>query len=552
MLRAWATALHRGTSNRLPPHSATDGHPAAPGASAEDGTVVAATAGAALLSRQEVSWWEDRAALFRYRLAAAGYGVRIRLLRPFGDVVGIAGLLLGLVPFAAVVSEAWRADGLVLICAMVVAAWPLIRWFGGIGGIMRAAASIDEGTRKVFTDMRAGMANPQAYTLLREIYSPLLEDVNAELGEQGWPCRLELADGAPGESVFASVFLRTKGLADLSSLLGNLKSGVPDSRRAERRAESRQRLMRHWRTLQSPGQPMNDEGGRNYCLAEVRLQGEKDRPQLVLDLGVAEYGQIARTCEALVNEFALFSFLNRSRGDSSARPGESPRLLIRPSTALRCMPWRKRAHDDAGSPSDLFLRPCRRSAGLGVAVATIVRDGPELQVYVGERSGTVGTYPNVLHIIPAGNCNTHGSQRLLERADSMPLPDWYIRTTMRCEYLEEWFNDEDLETSRFPNWVARVDQRWVDKVSEITPITLTGIAFDLLNLRPEVCAVVEVAMNGDEVLNWEFEAGTPPEALPLRSVGSIRADTIVQGGAAVLLLARAAILESQQGDQAKQ
>jgi hypothetical protein len=552
MLRAWATALHRSASNRLPSHSVTDGHLTVPAASAEDGTVDAATAGAAPLSREEASWWEDRAALFRYRLAAAGYGVRIRLLRPFGEVVGIAGLVLGLVPFAAVVSEAWRAAGLVLICAMVVAAWPLIRWFGGIGGIMRAAASIDEGTRKIFIDMRAGMANPQAYTLLREIYSPLLEGVNAELGEQGWPCRLELANGASDESAFASVFLRTKGLADLSSLLGNLKSGVPDSRRAERRAESRQRLMRRWRALQSPGQPMNDEGGRNYCLAEVRLQGEKDRPQLVLDLGVAEYGQIARTCEALVNEFALFSFLNRSRGDSSRRPGETPRLLMRPSTALRCMPWRKGAHNDAGSPSDLFLRPCRRSAGLGVAVATIVDDGTELQVYVGERSGAVGTYPNVLHIIPAGNCNTHGSQRLLERAESMPLPDWYIRTTMRCEYLEEWFNDEDLETSRFPNWVARVDQRWVDKVSEITPITLTGIAFDLLNLRPEVCAVVEVAMNGNEVLNWEFEAGAPPEALPLRSVGSIRADTIVQGGAAVLLLARAAILESQQGDQAKQ
>jgi hypothetical protein len=478
-------------------------------------------------------------------------------MRPFGDMVGIAGLLLGLVPIAAVASEAWRTDGLVLLCAMAVAAWPLIRWLGRISGIMRAAASIDDGTRQIFTDMRAGMANSQAYALLREIYSPLLEYVNAQLGERDWPCRLEFAGGAgddqsAGESAFASVFLRTKGLADLSSLLGNLKSGAPDSRRAERRAESRQRLMRHWRALQSPGESMNDEGGRNYCLTEVRLQLDNDRPQLVLDLGVAEYGQIARTCEALVNEFALFAFLSRRRGGSSRRLRGAPQLVMRPSTALRCMPWRKRAHDDAGSPADLFLRPHRRSAGLGVAVATIVRDGTEPQVYVGERSGTVGTYPNVLHIIPAGNCNTHGSQRLLEGAESMPLPDWYIRTTMRCEYLEEWFNDGDFETSRFPRWAARVDQRWADEVTEITPITLTGIAFDLLNLRPEVCAMVEVAMNGNEVLNWEFEEGAPPEALPLHAVGSIRADTIVQGGAAVLLLARDAFRENQRGDQARQ
>jgi hypothetical protein len=62
--------------------------------------------------------------------------------------------------------------------------------------------------------------------------------------------------------------------------------------------------------------------------------------------------------------------------------------------------------------------------------------------------------------------------------------------------------------------------------------------------------VTEVAMNGDEVLNWEFESGSPPEAWPLREVGSIRTNTIVQGGAAVLLLAKAAILENRQGDQA--
>jgi hypothetical protein len=268
-----------------------------------------------------------------------------------------------------------------------------------------------------------------------------------------------------------------------------------------------------------------------------------------LDLGVAEYGQIARTCEALVNEFALFAFLLRRMTGSRTWRRETVRPAMRPSTALRCMPWRRKAHDDAGSAADLYLRPRHRAAGLGVAVATVVTDGPERQVFVGERSGTVGTYPNVLHIIPAGNCNTYGTQRPIGHAGSARLPDWYLRTIMRCEYLEEWFNDADLETSRIPNWPERVDHGWAEKVTEITPITLTGIAFDLLNLRPEVCAVIEVAMNGSEILNWEFESGSPPEPWPLRAVGTIRTNTIVQGGAAVLLLAKAAILESQQGDQ---
>jgi hypothetical protein len=475
-------------------------------------------------------------------------------MRPFGDVVGVGALLLGLVPLAAVISEAWRTYGVLLLCAMAAAAWPFIRWLGGIRAVMRAAASTEEGTRQIFTDMRTGMACSAAYALLRQIYGPLVEAANTCLQEQGWPCLLEFAgtsgtDQQAAESEFASVFLRTDGLATLTNLLGNLTSGVPDSGRAERRAESRQRLMRRWRFLQSAGHSMNDESGRNYCLAEVRLTGDDRAPQLRLDLGVAEYGQIARTSEALVNEFALFAFLLEKLARSRAGRRAPSQPALRPATALRCMPWRKKAHDDAGSAADLFFRPRRRAAGLGVAVATVVTAGAEPQVFVGERSGSVGTYPNVMHVIPAGNCNTHGSQRPGGHTGSARLPDSYLRTLMRGEYLEEWFNDEDLETSRFPNWAERVDRRWAAKVSELTPITLTGIAFDLLNLRPEVCAVTEVAMNGDEILNWEFESGLPPEAWPLREVGSIPTSTIVQGGAAVLLLARTAIFGHQQGAQ---
>lgn len=501
-----------------------------------------------------LGWGADRVALFRYRLVAARYGLRIRLMRPFGDVVGVAGLLLGVLPFAAVVSEAWRAYGVLLVGAMVVTAWPFIRWLGSISAIMRAAAASEEGTRQIFIDMRTGMASSAPYVLLRRIYAPLVEDANASLEERGWPCLLEFAGNASTspaavENEFAAVVLRTDGLADLTSLLGNLISSAPDSRRAESRAESRQRLMRRWRSLQSAGQPMDDEGGRNYCLAEVRLTGTDKAPQLSLDLGVAEYGQVARTSEALINEFAVFAFLLEMMARSHAGLQDFPHTTMRPRTALRCMPWRNKAHNDAGSAADLFLRPRHRAAGLGVAVATVMTADDERQVFVGERSGDVGTYPNVMHIIPAGNCNTHGTQRLIERGPSPRLPSWYLRTIMRGEFLEEWFNDEELEVSRFPNWAERVDQGWAARVNEITPITLTGVAFDLLNLRPEVGAVVEVAMKGNEVLNWEFESGSPPEEWPLRSVGSIRTSSIVQAGAAVLLLARDAILENNQGVQ---
>lgn len=440
---------------------------------------------------QKPCWYRDRQALLRYRLAAARYGLRIRLMRPYSDVLGIIGLLLTTLGLALTIRSAdLRIYGEVLGAALIVAIWPSIRHLGAISPIMRAAASTEDGTRRLFDDMREGMSNSRAYGQLRQIYKPLVDEANSSLECWGWPCRLELveilrkdATQPPGE--YASVILRTPGLASLTSLLGNLRKDPPDTLRGGRRAENRQRLMRQWRSLH-PKEGIGDEEGRNYCLAEIRLD-QREPPRLVLDLGVAMYGQIARTCEALVNEFALFAFI--TKGSQGASEGQHYSQSMRPSTVLQCLPWRKKTHQSAGSATALFIQPYNRAAGVGVAVATIVAGaGRPRKVYVGERSDTVGTYPNVLHVIPAGNCNTHGSQRQIEHMDRAPLPEWYLRSIMRCEYLEEWFNDEDLEKLRIPDWRARVDQLWAAKVTQLSPIQLTGLAFDLLNLRPEVCA----------------------------------------------------------------
>ena len=490
---------------------------------------------------QKPCWHKDRQALLRYRLAAARYGLRIRLMRPYGDVLGIMGLLLTILGLALTIRSAdLRIYGEVLGGALIVAIWPSIRYLGAISAIMRAAASTEDGTRQLFNDMREGMANSHAYGQLREIYEPLVDEANSSLEIWGWPCRLELVeipqkDAMQPPSEYASVILRTSGLATLASLLGNFRKDPLSTPRGERRAENRQRLMRQWRSLHRK-EGMGDEEGRNYCLAEIRLE-EREPPRLILDLGVVTYGQIARTCEALVNEFALFAFITKSGEGASGDRQYSQ--LMRPSTVLKCLPWRRKTHQSAGSATALFIQPYNRAAGVGVAVATIVASASgRRKVYVGERSETVGTYPNVLHVIPAGNCNTHGSQRRIEHIDRAPLPEWYLRSIMRCEYLEEWFNDGDLETLRIPDWRARVDELWMTRVMELSPIELTGLAFDLLNLRPEICAKVEVKMTGNEVLNWEYTSGLSPEEWPLPDIGEIDRSRIVQSAAAALLLAR--------------
>ena len=332
---------------------------------------------------------------------------------------------------------------------------------------------------------------------------------------------LELAT-VPG---YAAATLRTRGLASLTTVLGNLRTDNETVKRSEKLADSRQKLVNRWKAINRGSRDeIGSEEGDNYCLTEIRIEDGR----LLLDLGVATYGQISRTCESLVNEFALFAHI--VSGDGLVGRMHS-------STMLRCLPWRRMAHDVAGTAEQLFLRPRGRAAGVGVTLATFSGRG-QGHVYLGERSNVVGTYPNVLHLIPAGNCNTHGTHRQLTHTRTHALPTWYLQSIMKCEYLEEWFDDQDLEELQILDWRGRVDRLWKDRVHEISPIRLTGITYDLLNLRPEICATVKVEFTGSEKLNWEFKRGVPPEELILANIGSIMPNEIVQAAAGALILAR--------------
>ena len=439
---------------------------------------------------------------------------------PYSDVLGILGLAGTLIAFGITIPEAdLRIYGEIFGALIVLSVWPAVRYLGSLSAIMNSAASTDEGTRKVFRDMQRGMGNVEAYASLRDIYKPLIKQANAGLA--GSAAMLELAT-APG---YAAATLRTGGLASLTTLLGNLRTDNVTGKRSEKRADSRQKLVDHWKAINRDFRDeIGSEEGDNYCLTEIRLEDGR----LLLDLCVATYGQISRTCESLVNEFALFAHI-------VSRDGLVGRM--RSSTVLRCLPWRKLAHDVAETAEQLFLKPRGRAAGVGVTLATFSGRG-QGNVYLGERSNMVGTYPNVLHLIPAGNCNTHGTHRQLSHTRTHALPTWYLQSIMKCEYLEEWFDDQDLEELQILDWRGRVDRLWKDRIHEISPIHLTGITYDLLNLRPEICAVVKVEFTGSEKLNWEFKRGVPPEELTLANTESIMPNEIVQAAAGALILAR--------------
>lgn len=478
------------------------------------------------------SWHWDRWALLRYRLAAARYGLQIRMMRPVTDVLAVIGTILTVATSVAAIAAGYPRPVLLAlgVCA-VGGAWPFIRYLGSLSVIMRTAASNDAAARRVRADIEAGMRNEWAHARLREIYDPIITRAAVKLEQLGWgdpPQLLTAPDGTTSRRTYAAVVFGLGKASNLDNLLCTIV-GELRAPKAERVTESRQRLIQRWATLDGRAD-LADETGSNYCLAGIHVEADPE-PRICLDVTVSEYGRIARTSEALVNEFGLFAYITLRMAKSAKS--------MRSSTVLICLPWRRSTHSRAADDGDILLKPVDRGAGLGVAVATLVRDngnGGHLRALVAKRSGRVGTYPNALHVIPAGNCNTHGT----DFGGARVVPSWYLRTKMRCEFLEEWHGEEDLERSTMPDWRAAVDARWKAAIPEADPIVLTGLAIDLLNLRPEVCAAVVVArdrINAMPGLNYEWEGREPPRWWTLVDVVDAEPSRLVQSGAAALILA---------------
>jgi hypothetical protein len=501
-----------------------------------------------LLQDEEVGWLQDRASLLAYRLAAAWCGLMIRLTRPFADAIGLIGLgltVFGLAlvvrygPFLRVLAIAAERRPLITYTsgALIIAAvlWLMIRYLGNLSMIMRVAASSSLGAEKIRQQMAEGMQNAHAYAQICRLYKDPVEAANKQLRKEGWQEGFEpvrIGDPIHESHDYAAIALPLTEPVRLENLLEAIGSNAPEKyQEFSKTAENRQALMRKWREGGTAARRIvGDEEGFNYHLLAIRVKNESGPPRLALDVGVATYGQIVRTCDALINEFALYAYITRSR-----------RPRMRTKTFLHCLPWRRKIHEQEKTPEDIFLSPRERAAGLGIAVATVLAEEGDYVVALGMRSHEVGTYPDCLHVIPAGMCNTRDSNEDRGTKRST-VPDWFVRTTMRSEFQEEWYSDKDLEEGRITHWRPYVDENWEERIGD-KPIMLTGFAYDLLNLRPEICGVVVVDRWGDK-LCWEYLQGQPHEERFLTKVGSVEATHFVQAGVAALLLAQQALLDN--------
>ena len=356
--------------------------------------------------------------------------------------------------------------------------------------IFSSAARSEERAEALRLSMVVGMSNDVAYDNLVRLYEPIIEQVRLSLPAAGvhWPSdsagnRCLVVTIAPGEA------------QELDSIITDTEGprGGDWTDRVSKFAESRQEFMTTIRRDASLSNSFGDEAGANIVLARVSA-GDK----VAMSVNTATYGQIVRTSDSLVNEFAVFADLSvRSAFRKRPRP-----LVFDGKDLLKVLPWRRQVHswDDQDT---LLIAPRRRAAGLGMSLSLASRTADGAEVFVARRSAKVGTYPDVLHVIPSGMMNAR-AQGQHTAADLAALP----RLTMMSEFLEECFDVEELTGHSAGNFAKRVAQKAEEfGVSDLEPL-FTGLAVDLLNLRTEVCGVLDLTDRQDVVdafnLSWEY------------------------------------------------
>ncbi len=121
---------------------------------------------------------------------------------------------------------------------------------------------------------------------------------------------------------------------------------------------------------------------------------------------------------------------------------------------------------------------------------------------------------------------------------------------MMAEFLEECFDIEELSGHAAGNFAKRVQEKLVSfNVSDLEP-AFTGLAIDLLNLRTDVCGVLDLtgrrAVLDAFQLSWEYTHSEPLRRIEFDGISPAlqRAD-FVQSGLGALALARAWLCELQ-------
>jgi len=149
----------------------------------------------------------------------------------------------------------------------------------------------------------------------------------------------------------------------------------------------------------------------------------------------------------------------------------------------RTLSLRKALHRDVSDP---VMSGDGRCAGIGISTLIAYQDDDELKLMLKKRSSTtVASHPGGIHVIPSGMF-----QQFSDEVDK----EFSIVHTVLREYLEEVFNVPESDYFGAPAQSFYGDSRIEYLLSLIDDgkagLYLSGIAVNLLTLRPEVCTLL--------------------------------------------------------------
>lgn len=483
---------------------------------------------------QEPGWVQSKINVLRFKVRAARY--RMSYSRKPGSLE-VAGLVLAIVGSWTVISyigslagrSPWLYAIMTALAVVLVAMYLVRRHLRDYSTIFdRASVHIDL-AKRLFDDCATGMRNQLAWDLLWRLYAPLIAQANSTF-ESDSPRLSWLLDA--NNRPFLCAVLPAPPHSDLGSLLRpGIVPGRVDSKAASF-AETRQAYIYRLRGIDVFSNPWGDEDGDNLVVTDLSCGTNGIR----ISCSVATYGEIVRTSDALQNEFAAFAFLAMSRPHEP----ETDSLVFTTNDGLKLLPWRRQVHEWSGSVSSLFFSPRGRAAGLGVSVAMVSTEPDGESAFVARRAPNVGIYPGALHVVPSGMCNAKDDLR----SGGAELPSEYVKWIMLVELLEECFDLSEMAESRTFDWISSAREALRVRGLESFEPELTGLTLDLLNLRWDVCARVDMGgedRRRDYKLCWEYD---PLQQVRRQRLEDVSAELdrrdLVQAGAGSLALAHSA------------
>lgn len=184
--------------------------------------------------------------------------------------------------------------------------------------------------------------------------------------------------------------------------------------------------------------------------------------------------------------------LSKTIDEASRKNLENESQII--NFVLENLPYRRKIEQET---SGNLLSGQGRIATLGVSMLFVYKDKDEKYYYtIGMRSAQgVAVQPGFYHIAPAGMFQTEANLTMLVDKGEL-VEETSPKKRILCEFLEEIYGLEEYKEPK--KTLAEMQENiYIQEVEKLIEkgeanFLFSGIAFDLINLRPELCFVLLV------------------------------------------------------------